>query len=89
MKRVNILSSIVNMQPFLSNYYGTTRFVLEKRLILDPIKKPDTYMDIYIDKKQIEENKFFGQGDYLDQKEKTELRRITLGSDLDRFNPEQ
>ena len=46
-------------------------------------------MDIDIDKKQIEENKFLGQRDYLNQKEKTELRRMTLGSDLDRFNPEQ
>ena len=89
LKRVNILSAIVNMQPFLSNYYGATRFVLEKRLKIDPIKKPDIYMDIDIDKKQIEENKFLGQRDYLNQKEKTELRRMTLGSDLNRFNPEQ
>lgn len=39
-KKVDILTSIVNMQPFLSNYYGATRFVLEKRLKIDPIKKP-------------------------------------------------
>jgi hypothetical protein len=39
-KKVDILSSIVNMQPFLSNYYGATRFVLEKRLKIDPIRKP-------------------------------------------------
>ena len=40
-KRVEILSYIVNMQPYLSNYYGATRFVLEKRLKIDPIKNPD------------------------------------------------
>ena len=39
-KKVDILCSIVNMQPYLSNYYGATRFVLEKRLKIDPIKKP-------------------------------------------------
>ena len=39
-KKVEILSYIVNMQPYLSNYYGATRFVLEKRLKIDPIKKP-------------------------------------------------
>lgn len=44
------------MQPYLSNYYSATRFVLEKRLMIDPIKKPDIYLDIDIDKKQIEEN---------------------------------
>ncbi|MGB8766560.1 MAG: hypothetical protein WCC79_04495, partial [Nitrososphaeraceae archaeon] len=44
-KRVNILTSIVNMQPYLSNYYGATRFVLEKRLKIDRIKKPDIYLD--------------------------------------------
>lgn len=67
LKRVNILSTIVNIQPYLSNYYGATRFVLEKRLKIDPIKKPDIYMDKDIDKKQIEENKFLGQRDYLDK----------------------
>jgi hypothetical protein len=85
-KRVNILSSIVNMQPYLSNYYGATRFVLEKRLKIDPIKKPDIYLDIDPDKKQIEENKFFSQLDFLNKQETNELRRMTLGSDLDRFN---
>ena len=88
-KKVNILYSIVNMQPFLSNYYGATRFVLEKRLKIDPIKKPDIYLDIDIDKKQIEENKYFSQRDYLNKQEKDSLRRMTLGKDLDRFNPEQ
>lgn len=89
-KRVNILSAIVNMQPYLSNYYGATRFVLEKRLKIDPIKKPEIYLDIDIDKKQIEENKFLNQTDrdYLNQQERKELRRMTLGKDLDRFDPQ-
>ena len=87
-KKVEILTSIVNMQPYLSNYYGATRFVLEKRLKIDPIKKPDIYLDIDIDKKQIEENKYFSQRDYLNKQEKDSLRRMTLGKDLDRFNPE-
>ena len=39
-RKVEILSYIVNLQPYLSNYYGATRFVLEKRLKIDPIKKP-------------------------------------------------
>jgi hypothetical protein len=101
-KKVQILYSIVQMQPFLSNYYGATRFVLEKRLKIDPIKKPDIYLDIDIYKKQIEENKYFSQRDYLNKQEqqlnkeqelnkqeKDSLRRMTLGKDLDRFNPEQ
>ena len=88
-KKVQILYSIVQMQPFLSNYYGATRFVLEKRLKIDPIKKPDIYLDINIDKKQIEENKYFSQRDYLNKQEKDSLRRMTLGKDLDRFNPEE
>jgi hypothetical protein len=58
-KKVDIHCSIVTMQPFLSNYYVATRFVLEKRLKIDPIKKPDIYLAINIDKKQIEENKFY------------------------------
>jgi hypothetical protein len=100
-KRVEILSYIVNMQPYLSNYYGATRFVLEKRLKIDPIKKPDIYMDINIDKKQRQENTFYRQRDYLNKQElnrkqeqglnkqeTSELRRMTLGSTLDRFNPE-
>jgi hypothetical protein len=88
-KRVNILNSIVNMQLYLSSYYGATRFVLEKRLKIDPIKKPDIYLDKDIDKKQIEENKFFSQRDFLNKQETNELRRMTLGSDLDRFNRDQ
>jgi hypothetical protein len=88
-KRVNILSSIVNMQPYLSNYYGATRFVLEKRLKIDAIKKPDIYIDIDIDKKQEQENEFFSQRDFLNKQETNELRRMTLGSDLDRFNRDQ
>jgi hypothetical protein len=88
-KKVDILCSIVNMQPFLSNYYGATRFVLERRLKIDPIKKPPVYMDIDIDKNQAEENKFYSQRDYLNKQEKGQLRRMTLGKDLDRFNPEQ
>jgi hypothetical protein len=88
-KKVNILESIVNMQPYLSNYYGATRFVLEKRLKIDPIKKPEIYLDINIDKKQEQENKFYSQRDYLNKQETGELRRMTLGKDLDRFNPEQ
>ena len=87
-KKVEILSHIVNMQPFISNYYGATRFVLERKLKIDPIKKPDIYLDIDIDKKQMEENKYFSQRDYLNKEERTELRRMTLGKDLDRFNPE-
>ena len=87
-KKVQILYSIVNMQPYISNYYGATRFVLEKRLKIDPIKKPDIYLDIDIDKKQIEENKYFSQRDYLNKQEKDSLRRMTLGKGLDRFNPE-
>ena len=88
-KKVEILSHIVNMQPFISNYYGATRFVLEKRLKIDPIKKPDIYLDIDIDQKQMEENKNFAQSDNLNKQEKAELRRMTLGKDLDRFNPER
>ena len=88
-KKVNILESIVNMQPYLSNYYGATRFVLEKRLKIDPIKKPEIYLDINIDIKQEQENKFYSQRDYLNKQETGELRRMTLGKDLDRFNPEQ
>jgi hypothetical protein len=88
-KKVNILESIVNMQPFLSNYYGATRFVLEKRLKIDPIKKPDIYIDIDIDNKQEQENKFFSQRDFLNKQETNELQRMTLGSDLDRFNRDQ
>jgi hypothetical protein len=87
-KKVQILYSIVQMQPFLSNYYGATRFVLERRLKIDPIKKPPVYIDIDPDKKQIEENKFFSQRDYLNKQETGELRRMTLGKHLDRFNPE-
>ena len=69
---------------------------------IDPIKKPDIYLDIDIDKKQIEENKYYSQRDYLNKQEhqlnkeqelnkqeKDSLRRMTLGKDLDRFNPEQ
>ena len=88
-KKVDILASIVNMQHYLSNYYGATRFVLERRLKIDPIKKAPVYMDIDIDKKQAEENKFYSQRDYLNKQEKGQLRRMTLGKDLDRFNPEQ
>jgi hypothetical protein len=88
-KKVSILESIVNMQPFLSNYYGAARFILEKRLKIDPIKKPDIYIDIDIDKKQEQENEFFSQRDFLNKQEPNELRRMTLGSDLDRFNRDQ
>jgi hypothetical protein len=87
-KKVEILSHIVNMQPYISNYYGATRFVLEKRLKIDHIKKPDIYIDIDPDKKEIEENKFYSQRDYLNSQEKDDLRRMTLGKNLDRFNPE-
>jgi hypothetical protein len=69
-------------------HYGATRFVLERRLKIDPIKKPPVYIDIDPDKKQIEENKFFSQRDYLNKQETGELRRMTLGKHLDRFNPE-
>ncbi|MGB5090754.1 MAG: hypothetical protein WBN72_07405 [Nitrososphaeraceae archaeon] len=88
-KKVEILTSIVNMQPYLSNYYGATRFVLEKRLKIDPIKKPPVYMDIDIDKAQQQESKeFLSQRDFLNKQEKQDLRRMTLGDKLDRFNPE-
>jgi hypothetical protein len=66
-KKVDIHCSIVTMQPFLSNYYVATRFVLEKRLKIDPIKKPDIYLGINIDKKQIEENKFYSQRGYFNK----------------------
>jgi hypothetical protein len=56
---------------------------------MDPIKKPDIYLDIDPDKKQIEESKFYSQRDFLNRQERGELRRKTLGKDLDRFNPEQ
>ena len=87
-RKVQILYSIVQMQPFLSNYYGATRFVLERRLKIDPIRKPPVYMDIDIDKKQMEENKFFSQRDFLNKQERADLRRMTLGKNSDRFNPE-
>jgi hypothetical protein len=71
------------MQP-LSNYYGATRFVLEKLLKIDPIKKPNIYIDRDIDKKQIEENKLFSQRDYLNKQEKKRATkndaRIRFGS---------
>ena len=88
-KKVDILASIVNMQPYISNYYGATRFVLEKRLKIDPIKKPPVYIDIDPDKRQAEENQFYSQRDYLNKQEKDSLRRMTLGKGLDRFNPEE
>ena len=63
---------------------------LEKRLKIDPIKKPDIYMDIDIDKAQQEESKqFLSQRDFLNKQEKDRLRRMTLGKDLDRFDPER
>jgi hypothetical protein len=34
-RRVGILQAIVSMQPYLSNYYGATTFVLAKRLKTD------------------------------------------------------
>ena len=90
------------MQPFLSDYYGAKRFVLEKRLNIEPFKKPDIYLGINIYKKQIEQNKFYSQRDYfnkqqqeqnheqkINKQETDELRRMTLGSGLDRFNPDQ
>lgn len=86
---MEILTSIVNMQPYLSNYYGATRFVLEKRLKVDPIRKPPIYMDIDIDKAQQQESKeFLSQRDFLNKQEKQDLRRMTLGDKLDRFDPE-
>jgi hypothetical protein len=90
-KKVDILASIVNMQPYISNYYGATRFVLEKRLKIDPIKKPPVYIDIDPDKRQAEENKhhYLSQRDFLNKQETRDLRRMTLGKNLDRFNPEQ
>jgi hypothetical protein len=36
-KRVTILQAIVSMQPYLSNYYGATTFVLRRRLKTDVI----------------------------------------------------
>jgi hypothetical protein len=38
-KKVGILQAIVSMQPYLSNYYGATTFVLAKRLKTDVIKE--------------------------------------------------
>ena len=38
-KKVGILQAIVSMQPYLSNYYGATTFVLAKRLKTDMIKE--------------------------------------------------
>jgi hypothetical protein len=37
-KRVGILQAIVSMQPYLSNYYGATTFVLARRLKTDVIQ---------------------------------------------------
>jgi len=37
-KKVVILQAIVSMQPYLSNYYGATTFVLAKRLKTDTIR---------------------------------------------------
>jgi len=37
-KKVGILQAIVSMQPYLSNYYGATTFVLAKRLKTDMIR---------------------------------------------------
>jgi len=37
-KRVGILHAIVSMQPYLSNYYGATTFVLARRLKTDFIQ---------------------------------------------------
>jgi hypothetical protein len=37
-KRVGILQAIVSMQPYLSNYYGATTFVLARRLKTDFIQ---------------------------------------------------
>jgi len=39
-KKVGILKEIVSMQPYLSNYYGATTFVLSKRLKTDMIETP-------------------------------------------------
>jgi hypothetical protein len=36
-KKVGILQAIVAMQPYLSNYYGATTFVLARRLKTDVI----------------------------------------------------
>jgi hypothetical protein len=36
-KKVGILQAIVSMQPYLSNYYGATTFVLARRLKTDLI----------------------------------------------------
>jgi hypothetical protein len=36
-KRVGILQAIVSMQPYLSNYYGATTFVMARRLKTDVI----------------------------------------------------
>jgi hypothetical protein len=36
-RRVGILQAIVSMQPYLSNYYGATTFVLARRLKTDVI----------------------------------------------------
>lgn len=38
-KKVAILQAIVSMQPFLSNYYGATTFVLARRLKTDVIEQ--------------------------------------------------
>ena len=45
-------------------------------------------MDIDIDKQQQLENKFANQRDFLNKQEQVDLRRMTLGENLDRFNPE-
>jgi hypothetical protein len=37
-KKVGILQAIVSMQPYLSNYYGATTFVLARRLKTDVIE---------------------------------------------------
>jgi hypothetical protein len=69
-KKVKILQSIVSMQPYISNYYGATTFVLAKRLKSDVIEgksEPEPQPPIFS----------------LSHDEQDELRRMTR---LQRFD---
>jgi len=68
-RRVGILQAIVSMQPYLSNYYGATNFVLSKRL----------QGDVVIEKK-ISDSAHIISGslaDKLDKEEQDRLRNMT------------
>jgi hypothetical protein len=49
-KKVGILKSILELQPYLSAYYDATRYVLAQNIKFDFSKQPDTYLSINSDK---------------------------------------